>query len=74
MRGEQSLLEWETLLEQQAGSGRAKHFRRLAANFYILKTEKIPTGRVVLGDWLRCSGVGNRVGVLLNVGVAELAG
>ena len=38
--------------------GRAKPFRRLVANFYSLKTEKIPTGMVALGDWLGCYGVG----------------
>ena len=28
--------------------------RTTAANFYNLKREKIPTGRVALGDWLGC--------------------
>ena len=28
--------------------------RTTADNFYNLKREKIPTGRVALGDWLGC--------------------
>ena len=28
----------------------------LVADFYNLKTKKIPAGRVALGDWLRCWG------------------
>ena len=28
----------------------------LVANFYNLKTKKIPAGRVALGDWLGCWG------------------
>ena len=35
------------------------------ANFYSLKTEKIPTGRVALGDWLGHYRVGNKVVLLL---------
>ena len=34
--------------------GRAEHFQQLAVNFYSLKTEKIPTGIMALGDWLGC--------------------
>ena len=40
--------------------GRAKPFHRVAANFYSLKTEKIPTGMVTLGNWLGCYRVDNR--------------
>ena len=36
--------------------GTADPFRRLVANFYSLKTEKIPAGRGALGDCLGCSG------------------
>ena len=42
--------------------------RTTAANFYNLKREKIPTGRVALGDWLGRYRVGNRVGILPNMG------
>ena len=38
------------------------------ANFCSLKTEKIPTGRVALGDWLGCYKMDNRVGILPNMG------
>ena len=48
--------------------GRAEPFCRLAANFYSLKTEKIPTGMVALGDWLACYKVDDRVGILHNMG------
>ena len=48
--------------------GRAKPFRRLVANFYSLKTEKIPTGMVALDDWLGCYKVYSRVGILHNLG------
>ena len=34
--------------------GRPKPFCRLVANFYSLKTEKISSRRVALGDWLGC--------------------
>ena len=34
-----------------------------AANFYSLKTQKIPAGRVAVGDWLGCY----RVGILPNI-------
>ena len=43
---------------------------QLVANFYSLKTEKILTGRVALGDWLGCY----RVSILRNTEVRELAG
>ena len=39
--------------------------RTTAANFYNLKREKIPTGRVALGDWLGHYRVGNKVVLLL---------
>ena len=42
--------------------------RTTAANFYNLKREKIPTGRVALGDWLGRYRVGDRVGILSNMG------
>ena len=44
--------------------GRAECFCRIAANFYSLKTEKIPTGIMAVGDWLECS----RMGILHIVG------
>ena len=44
--------------------GRAKPFRRLVANFYSLKTEKIPTGMVALG----CYRVDGRVGIFQKMG------
>ena len=44
--------------------GGAEPFRRLVANFYNLKTKKIPPGRVTLSGWLRCYRVGNRVDIL----------
>ena len=31
-------------------------FLGLVANFYSLKTKKIPAGRVLLGDWLGAIG------------------
>ena len=40
----------------------------LVVNFYSLKTKKIPIGMVALGDWLGCYRVGNRVGILPNMG------
>ena len=58
MRAESSLLEWETLLEQQAGTRRAHPLHGLVANLHSLKTEKTPVGRVALGDWLGCYRVG----------------
>ena len=42
------------LLNSRLAQGRAEPFCRLAANFYGLKTEKIPIGMVALGDWLGC--------------------
>ena len=33
-------------------------FCGLVANFHNLKTKKIPAGRLTLGDWLGCTGVG----------------
>ena len=52
MRGEKSLLEWDTLLEKQAGSRESQALSQANSQFYCLKTEKIPTGTVALGDWL----------------------
>ena len=43
------MLQWETLLEQWASSWESRPFCGPVANFYSLKTEKIPTGRVALG-------------------------
>ena len=37
MRGEQSFLEWEMLLESRLAQGRADPFLGLVANFYTLK-------------------------------------
>ena len=42
---------------------------RLAFNFYSLKIEKIPTGILVLSDWLGY----HRVGILPNTGSGDLA-
>ena len=45
MTGENSLLEWETLLELWASSReRADPFSRLVANFYSLKTKFLLEG------------------------------
>ena len=38
------------------------------ASFYSLKTKKIPTGTVVLGEWLGHYRVSTRVGVLRSLG------
>ena len=35
------------------GPGRAGPLCGLVANFYSLKTKKIPAGRMALGDWSR---------------------
>lgn len=43
--------------------GKANPFRELAANFYSLRTKKIPPGPLAIGDWL------GRYGVLTGVGV-----
>ena len=51
-----------------ASQGRAGPFHRLAASFYSLKTEKIPTGMVALGGWLGCCRVDNRVDILPTMG------
>ena len=48
--------------------GGAKPFHRLGGNFYGLKAEKVPTGMVALGGWLACCRVGNRMGILPNMG------
>ena len=37
--------------------GRVDSFRKLVANFYSLKTKKIPAGRQALGDRLGCYSV-----------------
>ena len=42
--------------------GRIDSFRGLIANFYSLKTKKIP-GRLALGDWLRHYRVFTAVGI-----------
>ena len=33
-------------------AGRVNSFRELTAHFYSLKIKEIPTGRLLLGDWL----------------------
>ena len=43
---------WETLLEQRASSRESRSLSQTVAKFYSLETEKIPTGRVAVGDWL----------------------
>ena len=40
-----------TVGQPPEGPGRADSFRGLVTNFYSLKIEKIPAGRLVLGDW-----------------------
>ena len=45
---------------------RVEHFCELIANFYSLKTKKIPAGRLALGDWSRCSRVFTEWASLLN--------
>ena len=44
----------ENTVRTQAGSRRAEPSCGLIANFYSLKTKKIPTGSVALGDWSGC--------------------
>ena len=39
----------------------------LTADFYSLKTEKIPIGRVVVGNWLGWYTLGGRVDILPNM-------
>ena len=41
--------------------GRVDSFHELIANFYSLKTKKMPAGRLASGDWLGCCRVGNRM-------------
>ena len=41
-----------TLSRSPDGPRRVDRFRGLIANFYSLKTKKIPAGRLMLGDWL----------------------
>ena len=43
----------------------ADSFRGLEANFYSLKTKKLPAGRVVLGDWLGGYRVFTGVGIFV---------
>ena len=113
---ENSLLEWEMLLEQRAGLRESWHLLQASsqfflekemaahcsilawriswteepdglhspwgrkeldtterlththrADFYSLKTEKIPIGRVALGNWLVWYMLGGRVGILPNM-------
>ena len=45
--------------------GRVERFWELIANFYSLKTKKIPVGRLVLGDWLECYKVSTVVGIFV---------
>ena len=47
-------------------SGKTNIFCGLIAIFYSLKTKKIPAGRLVLGDRLRCSRVFTEWASLLN--------
>ena len=63
MRGEQSLLEREMLLEQWAGSKESGPLSRATSQF-LQPQDKIPAGTVALGDWLGCY----RVGILPNKG------
>ena len=42
-----------------------------AANFYSLKTKKIPARRVALGEWLGLYSVGTRVGILPSMGSGD---
>ena len=42
---------------------RVERFRDLIANFYSLKTKKIPAGRLALSDWLRCDRVFTGAGI-----------
>ena len=39
---------------------RVDSFRGLIANFYSLKTKKIPAGRLALGDWLGRYSIGSQ--------------
>ena len=57
------MLEQKILLEQQTSSRRAEPSCGLIANFYSLKTKKIPAGSVALGDWSGCY----RVDILPNM-------
>ena len=44
-------------------SVRFDSFPGLAANFYNLKTKKIPDGRLGLGEWLGCYRVTTGMGI-----------
>ena len=48
--------------------GEPNPFKQLVANFYSIKTEKISTEMVALGDWLGCYGVCNMLGIFLSMG------
>ena len=43
--------------------GKANRFCGLVANFYSPKAEKIPDGRLALGNWLGCYRVSTGVGI-----------
>ena len=45
--------------------GKVNVFLGLGANFYSLKTKKIPVGRVALGDWLEHSRVSTGMGIFV---------
>ena len=47
--------------------GRVDNCHGLIANFYILKTKKIPAGRVALADWLGGYSITTREGILPNL-------
>ena len=52
--------------------GKVDSFHGLIANFYNLKTKKIPAGQLVLGDWLGCNKVFTGVGIFALLGVRKL--
>ena len=51
--------------------GKVDSFHGLIANFYSLKTKKIPAGQLVLGDWLGCNKVFTGVGIA-SLGIRKL--
>ena len=53
---------------------RVDSFLGLIANFYSLKTKKIPAGKLVLGDWLGRYKVTTRMSFFASFGVRKPAG
>ena len=63
------LLHWSQILYQWSYEG--SPFHGLVANFYSLKTKKIPAGWVALGDGLGCYMVTTGLGLFVYFGVRK---